>query len=122
MTYALYITHPEVVIDPAVPMPRWGLSPKGRGRAEAFSRHPLVARLSRIVSSEETKALELAQILAAPYGTPVEKRGKLRGKRSFRNWLPAGRKIRGDGRRLLQRGGCVGQRLEDGSRDAAPHR
>lgn len=72
MTYALYVTHPEVVIDPAVPMPRWGLSPKGRARAEAFARHPLIAGLSRIVSSDETKALELAQILAGPYGTLVE--------------------------------------------------
>ena len=27
--YALYITHPEVVIDPNVPMPRWGLSALG---------------------------------------------------------------------------------------------
>lgn len=72
MTYALYITHPEVVIDPAVPMPRWRLDAKGRARAEAFARHPLVAALTRIVSSGETKAFELAQMLAAPSGTPVE--------------------------------------------------
>src|SRR5690242_6559029 len=72
MTFALYITHPQVRMDPAAPVPRWGLSDKGRTRARAFALHPLVARLTRIVSSRETKALELAQILAAPYGTPVE--------------------------------------------------
>ena len=26
---ALYVTHPQVMIDPAVPTPRWGLNDKG---------------------------------------------------------------------------------------------
>lgn len=72
MSYALYITHPQVQIDPAVPVPRWGLNEKGRARAEAFAGHPLIAGLTRIVSSTETKALELAQILAAVRKIAVE--------------------------------------------------
>lgn len=70
--YALYVTHPQVRMDPAVPVPHWGLSDKGRVRAEAFARHPLALAARRIVSSRETKALELAAILAAASGTPVE--------------------------------------------------
>ena len=72
MTYALYVTHPQVVQDPSVPVPRWGLSPKGRERAERFANHPLVCAARRIVSSNETKALELAAALAATSGAAVE--------------------------------------------------
>ena len=70
--YALYVTHPQVHMDPAVPVPRWGLSDKGRVRAAAFARHPLALAARRIVSSRETKALELAAVLAAASGAPVE--------------------------------------------------
>lgn len=70
--YALYVTHPEVVIDPNVPTPRWGLSSVGRSRAERFANHPLVLPLTRLVSSTETKALELAEILATGCGAPVD--------------------------------------------------
>ena len=72
MTYALYVTHPQVVQDPAVPVPRWGLSPKGWERAERFANHRMVLATGRIVSSRETKALELAQALASISGAPVE--------------------------------------------------
>lgn len=70
--YALYVTHPQVTVDPAVPVPRWSLSDTGRARARRFARHPLVGGLARIVSSPETKALELAQLLAVGSGVPVE--------------------------------------------------
>ena len=68
--YALYVTHPQVRMDPAVPVPRWGLSDIGRVRAEAFARHPLVTPVQRIVASSETKAIELAQILAVAARVP----------------------------------------------------
>ena len=69
--YALYVTHPQVVKDPAVPVPRWGLSPEGAARARAFAGHPLLRGVSRIVSSDERKAVELAGILAEACGAPV---------------------------------------------------
>ena len=72
MPYALYITHPQVVQDPAVPVPQWGLSVVGRERAERFANHDLVRAVARIVSSRETKALELAAILAGVCKAPVE--------------------------------------------------
>jgi len=72
VTYALYITHPQVQMDPTVPVPRWSLSEKGRARAEAFARHSSIACIKRIVSSHETKARELAELLAAASGAAVE--------------------------------------------------
>lgn len=72
MTYALYVTHPQVVQDPNVPVPRWGLSRMGRERAERFANHTMVRAARQIVSSSETKALELAAALAADSGTIVE--------------------------------------------------
>jgi broad specificity phosphatase PhoE len=72
VTYALYVTHPQVVQDPNVPVPRWGLSDKGRERAERFANHVLVRAARRIISSNETKALELAAALATVSGVRVE--------------------------------------------------
>jgi broad specificity phosphatase PhoE len=69
--YALYVTHPQVVMDPNVPVPHWGLSPVGADRARAFAAHPLLAGIARIVSSDERKAVELAGIIAEASGAPV---------------------------------------------------
>lgn len=70
--YALYVTHPQVTIDPDVPVPRWHLSLQGRARAERFARHPMALGLRRIVSSTETKAHELAEILGKVSKATVE--------------------------------------------------
>ncbi len=64
MTFGLYITHPQVRIEPDVPVPRWGLSDIGRQRTETAARLPWVQKLGRIISSDETKAIETAEILA----------------------------------------------------------
>ncbi len=70
--YALYITHPQVRIDPDVPVPEWGLSEIGAARARAAAIHPWAYKLGLIVSSGERKAIETAEILAATSGAPVE--------------------------------------------------
>lgn len=70
--YALYITHPQVKIDPEVPVPQWGLSELGIERATLASALPWAADLKRIVSSGETKAIETAEILARACGISVE--------------------------------------------------
>ncbi len=70
--FGLYITHPQVQIDPAVPVPKWGLSEIGRARAEVTTRQPWVRSLGRIVSSDETKAIETANLLAGAAGIAVE--------------------------------------------------
>lgn len=69
--FALYITHPEVLIDPAVPVPGWGLSGRGRERAALAAASDWAARIGRFVASAERKAIETADILAAGR-VPVE--------------------------------------------------
>lgn len=70
--FGLYITHPQVTIDPAVPVPDWGLSETGLARTRQAASLPWVTRLSRIVSSRERKAVETAAILAGAAGISPE--------------------------------------------------
>ncbi len=89
MSILRYITHPSVNIDPNVPVPRWGLSEKGRRQTQAMLRQPWVASIGRIVSSGETKALETAEILAAHLGLTVEVRpGTGENDRSATGFVP----------------------------------
>lgn len=62
---ALYVTHPQVRIDCNVPVPLWGLSELGRERALALAASGIVPQGAMIFSSRESKAMELADILAA---------------------------------------------------------
>lgn len=70
--FSVYLTHPQVKIDPAVAVPEWGLSELGRERTRATARQPWVRLLGRIISSNERKAIETATILAEAAGIPVE--------------------------------------------------
>ena len=36
----LFLTHPQVAIDPAIPVPDWTLSEIGRSRMERFAASP----------------------------------------------------------------------------------
>jgi broad specificity phosphatase PhoE len=65
----IFVSHPEVVIDPAVPVPRWHLAPEGIAR---LRRLPIESAPTAIWSSDETKAIESAGILAARFGLPVQ--------------------------------------------------
>ncbi len=64
MSYALYITHPEVILDPAEPPARWHLSERGRERAMAFGRSAAMQPIRLIIASPETKTMETAELLA----------------------------------------------------------
>ncbi|GAA0786504.1 histidine phosphatase family protein [Roseibium denhamense] len=68
MTWCVYLTHPEVVIDPDVPVPDWGLSATGRERAALGAQLPFASDIRRIVSSGEKKAIETAEIFGAAHG------------------------------------------------------
>ncbi len=70
--FGVYVTHPQVQIDPDVPVPKWGLSAVGRERAALAASSPWARFLGRIVSSDETKAVETAQLLADAAGATVE--------------------------------------------------
>ncbi len=70
--YGLYVSHPQVEMDPSIPVPQWSLSARGRERTKGFAEAVLVKGLKRIVSSDETKALETAAILGAALGIKAE--------------------------------------------------
>lgn len=77
MRSVLFITHPEVVIDAAVPVPRWPLSAKGIARMMAFARSATVANVTAIHASDETKAQDGARILADSRGLAFHTRHEL---------------------------------------------
>lgn len=70
--FGVYISHPEVRIDPAIPVPNWSLSETGAERARTAASADWVRRLTRIISSDETKAIETAEIFAAAAGLNIE--------------------------------------------------
>jgi broad specificity phosphatase PhoE len=64
LSRVLLITHPEVRIDPAVPVVDWALEPRGRERMRTFAAGPEAQGLRAVWSSRERKAAEAARILA----------------------------------------------------------
>ncbi len=71
MTVVRFITHPDVVVDPARPVPEWHLSLRGIHRARMMLDRPWVAALRSLFSSGERKALDTAAILSAATGLDV---------------------------------------------------
>ncbi|MDP1618088.1 histidine phosphatase family protein [Phenylobacterium sp.] len=70
MAQILFVTHPEVVIDPDVPVPRWPLSAKGRARMEALAEALAGLRVRAVWSSDEQKAMDGAEILSERLQAP----------------------------------------------------
>lgn len=64
MSVAHFITHPQVTIDPAVPVPDWSLSPIGLDRVRRACQMPWLQNVCSIFSSTERKARDAANILA----------------------------------------------------------
>ncbi|WP_340645254.1 histidine phosphatase family protein [Phenylobacterium sp.] len=65
-----FLTHPQVVIDPAVPVPRWPLSETGRRRAHLFADRLSGGEVTAVWSSGEQKALDGGAIIAERLGVP----------------------------------------------------
>jgi broad specificity phosphatase PhoE len=84
-----FITHPDVVIDPAVPVPDWPLSARGRSRMRAALTQPWLASVGSLWSSQERKALDAAGILANHLRLPVRQITELgENDRSATGYLP----------------------------------
>lgn len=84
-----FISHPNVVISPEVPITRWPLSGLGRARMAAGLAQPWVPGISAVYCSTEQKATDGAEILAAHRGltfTQVEALGE--NDRSSTGYLP----------------------------------
>lgn len=90
MKKAYFITHPDVVIDPAVPVPRWPLSQRGRARMEKLLSQPWIGNIEAIYCSTEQKAIDgaaiLARLLSLDYST-LKTLGEI--DRSSTGYLPA---------------------------------
>ncbi|WP_114944278.1 histidine phosphatase family protein [Microvirga calopogonii] len=68
MASLIFITHPEVVIDPARPVPEWPLNATGRARMERFAGLLADRDVSAVYSSTERKAMDGAAIVAEALG------------------------------------------------------
>lgn len=68
MALLRYLSHPQVRIDPARPVPDWSLSDEGRARVEALRGADWLAATTAIISSGEVKARETAALIAAMSG------------------------------------------------------
>jgi broad specificity phosphatase PhoE len=67
----IFITHPEVVVDPGVEITRWRLSDRGVERMRTFVASDVVGSVGEVWASTETKAIEAAGLLAARFGLPI---------------------------------------------------
>ncbi len=65
-----FITHPDVLIDPSVPVPEWPLSERGRARMHAMAAQEWTCAITAIWSSTERKAMDGAEILAQARSLP----------------------------------------------------
>ena len=68
MPLVRFITHPDVVIDAAVAVTDWALSPLGRQRMARAAAQPWAAGVTSVVSSAERKATDAAGLLATARG------------------------------------------------------
>ena len=84
-----FVTHPDVVIDPAIPVPRWPLSERGVARMRRLVRQPWIAQLEAIYSSTEQKAVDGAAIVSSATGLPIQQLAALsENDRSATGYLP----------------------------------
>lgn len=67
----LYLSHPEVSIDPQTPVAEWKLSGQGRRRLVAATARGWPGRGWRIVTSPEMKAQQTAELFANAFALPL---------------------------------------------------
>lgn len=85
-----YLTHPQVIQDPIVPVPQWSLSDEGAKRVEALADSGVILLTRHIYSSDETKALETAGPLAEASSANLLIRAQMgENDRSATGYLPA---------------------------------
>jgi broad specificity phosphatase PhoE len=84
-----FITHPDVVIDPTVPVPQWPLSARGRSRMQRLLSRDWLRQVEAIYCSTEQKAIDGATILAEATGMPFHAVAELgENDRSATGYLP----------------------------------
>jgi broad specificity phosphatase PhoE len=85
----VFVTHPEVVVDPAVPVPRWHLKDSGIAKLRRFAASGALEGVTSVWASTECKAIEAAGVLAGALGLGVAVREDLgENDRSATGFLP----------------------------------
>jgi hypothetical protein len=76
MSTVYFITHPDVVIDPATPVTQWPLSQRGRMRMRKMAENQWISRVVAIYCSTEQKAMDgaaiMSEVMEIPYTTIPE--------------------------------------------------
>jgi broad specificity phosphatase PhoE len=86
-----YISHPEVFIDPAIPVPQWALSQTGLARVEKLLQQPWISTIGAVYSSTERKAVMLGERIAEFVGVALRQMAELSEvDRSSTGYLPPG--------------------------------
>ncbi|MEP4770417.1 MAG: histidine phosphatase family protein [Roseibium sp.] len=89
MTWCIYLTHPEVEMEPDVPIPEWSLSDIGRERAALSTSLPFAKDIERVISSGEVKAVETAEIFSKSFDMkPLVLKALHENDRSSTGFLP----------------------------------
>ena len=84
-----FISHPNVAINPTVPVPDWPLCDTGRARMRAGLSQPWVFEIASIYCSNERKAIDGAEILGKHLSLPISMRQDLgENDRSATGYLP----------------------------------
>jgi broad specificity phosphatase PhoE len=84
-----FITHPDVAIDPTVPVPQWPLSERGRSRMQRLLSRDWLRQVEAIYCSTEQKAIDGATILSEATGMPFHAVAELgENDRSATGYLP----------------------------------
>ena len=89
MSHVHFITHPEVVINPAIPVPEWPLSPVGIARMTLALEQRWMCDLGSVFSSAERKATDAAAVIAVRFRlSPVVVQELGENDRSATGYLP----------------------------------
>ena len=89
MARVRYLSHPQVRIDPDVPVPQWELNDVGAARVARLAGAPALSDTVAVYASTETKAVETAAPLAAAIPCPVMTREDMgENDRSATGFLP----------------------------------
>lgn len=71
MQQIIFLSHPEVIVDPSTPVPDWGLSEKGRSRMISFCQsRAVLANFTTVFTSCEKKAVDCGQIAHEIWSVP----------------------------------------------------
>jgi broad specificity phosphatase PhoE len=88
-TLVRYLTHPQVHVDPLVPVPSWGLTSVGHDRVRALVAAGWLSATTQVISSAERKAVETAQPIATALSVKHEIREAMHeNDRSATGFLP----------------------------------